>query len=258
MKLAGKVAIVTGSSFGIGKAIAITLAAEGASVVVNGRRSEPVERVVQRIKDDGGKVLGVAADITKNREVQGLVNTTLTTFGRVDIMVNNAGGTRFVPVTEFWVDIEEEDWDKTVELNLKGAFLCSKAVSKTMMEQSSGRIINISSQAGRRIHLGPSGQLPYNSSKAGLLGLTRALAIALGPYGITVNSVLPGMTLTEGFLQEWQAKTEGSREELLRQIPLRRLGKPEDVANVVAFLASDEGSYITGASIDVNGGAFMA
>jgi len=255
--LQNKVAIVTGSTLGIGKATAMAFAGAGAKVVVNGRRAELIQQVTQEIKEEGGKAIGVKADVINSREVNALVEETLAAFGRIDILVNNAGGPADAPVTEHYLDIPEEYWDKLVMLNLKGAFLCCQAVVKHMMAQKSGRIINISSGAARKVHGGRNGHLPYTVAKTGLLGFTRALALDLGPHGINVNTVLPGSTSSELFEKTWASRSEEERQSVLNQIPLRRIGKPEEIASVVLFLASDAASYITGASIDVNGGKHM-
>jgi len=257
MDFRNRVAIVTGSTLGIGNATVKAFARAGANVVVNGRRSELIQQVAQEIKEEGGKAIGVKADVTDSRQVGALVEETIAAFGRIDILVNNAGGPADAPVTEHYLDIPEEYWDKLVDLNLKGAFLCCRAVVKHMMAQRNGRIVNVSSGAARRIHGGSTGHLPYTAAKTGLLGLTRALALDLGPYGINVNAVLPGLTASELFEKTWALRTEEWRQAAVSQIPLRRIGKPEEIASVVLFLASDAASYITGASIDVNGGRYM-
>jgi len=257
MNFQNKVAIVTGSTLGIGNATVKAFARAGASVVVNGRRDELIQQVVQEIKKEGAKAIGVKADVTDSRQVSALIEETIASFGQVDILVNNAGGPADAPVTEHYLDIPEEYWDKLVDLNLKGAFLCCQAVVKHMMAQRSGKIVNVSSGAARRIHGGRTGHLPDTAAKTGLLGLTRALALDLGPYDINVNAVLPGSTTSELFEKTWASRTEEWRQAALSQIPLRRIGKPEEIASVVLFLASDAATYITGASIDVNGGRHM-
>ncbi len=252
-----RVAIVTGSTVGIGKATVKAFARAGTNVVVNGRRIELVEQVTREIIEEGGKAIGVKADVTDSGQVGALVEETLAAFGRIDILVNNAGGPANAPVTEHFLDIPEEYWDQLVDLNLKGAFLCCRAVVKHMMAQQSGKIVNISSGAARRVHGGAAGHLPYTAAKTGLLGFTRALALDLGPYGINVNTVLPGSTASELFEEKWALKSEEGKRTVVNQIPLRRIGRPEEIASVVLFLASDAASYITGASIDVNGGKHM-
>lgn len=252
MRLQGKTAIVTGSSRGIGRTIAMRMAREGAQVTVNGRNQD-VEAVAETIRATGGRALPVLGDVTEERAVQRMVEETLRAFGSIDILVNTAGGGG--PPTPL-EKIEPRDWEKEIRVNLTGAFLCSRAVIGKMKEQRYGRIINISSQAGR------SGSelagITYASAKAGLLGFTRQLARQVGPYGILVNAVAPGVILSgERIEKKWRERSEEERQEMLQAIPLGRLGGPEEVAAVVVFLASDEASYITGAVVDVNGGRFM-
>ena len=252
MRLSGKTAIVTGSSRGIGRAIALACAQEGARVVVNGR-NEDTKETARMILSRGREALAVIGDVTKEEDVSRLVDETLQAFGTVDILVNNAGGG--VPPQP----IEEVDlavWDREIRVNLTGAFLCSRAVIGEMKKKRWGRIINMSSQAGRS-----SSELAgiiYASAKAGLLGLTRQLARQVAPYGILVNAVAPGVILSgERIEKKWRERSDDEREEMLKAIPVGRLGKPEDVTPIVVFLASEEAGYITGAVIDVNGGRFM-
>lgn len=252
MRLQGKTAIVTGSSRGIGRAIALAMAKEGAQIVVNGRNKD-VEPVAEAIHSSGGKALAIMADVTKELDAQRLADSTLRAFGSIDILVNNAGGGSPKILIE---DIQIELWEQQIMVNLTGAFLCSRAVIPQMKKQGSGRIINMSSQGGR------SGSemaaTPYASAKAGLLGFTRQLAREAGPHGILVNSVAPGVILSgERMEKKWVARTDAERQEMLKAIPLGRLGKVEEIASVVVFLASEEASYISGAVIDVNGGRYM-
>jgi 3-oxoacyl-[acyl-carrier protein] reductase len=258
MDFKNRVAIVTGSTMGIGRATAMAFARAGANVVVNGRRIELIRHVTEEIKKEGGKAIGVKADVTDSGQVAALVDETIAAFGRIDILVNNAGGPADAPTVEHYLDIPEEYWDKLVDLNLKGAFLCCRAVVKYLMAQRSGKIVNIASGAARRVHGGVAGHLPYTAAKTGLLGFTRALALDLGPHGINVNTLLPGSTASELFEEKWATRSEASKQAVLSQIPLRRIGKPEEIASVVLFLASEGASYITGASIDVNGGKHMS
>jgi NAD(P)-dependent dehydrogenase (short-subunit alcohol dehydrogenase family) len=251
-RLSGKTAVVTGSSRGIGRAIALALAREGANVVVNGRR-EDVHAVAEEIRTAGGNAVSVIADVAAEEDVGRMVEETLRAFGSIHILVNNAGGG--APPTPL-EGIDPAAWEKGVKVNLTGAFLCSRAVISTMKEQRWGRIINMSSQAGR------SGSelsgISYASAKAGLLGFTRQLARQVAPYGVLVNAVAPGVILSgERIEKRWFARSEAERQEMLKAIPLGRLGRPEDVTPVVIFLASEEAGYITGAVIDVNGGRFM-
>lgn len=253
MRLAGKTAIVTGSSKGMGRTIAIALAREGAKVTVNGRDAKGVEAVAETIHSSGGKALPIVADVTKEIDIQRMVDETLRTFGSIDILVNNAGGGVSPILLE---DIQPELWEQQIKVNLTGAFLCSRAVIGQMKKQCSGRIINMSSQAGRSSS--ELAGIPYASAKAGLLGFTRQLAKEVGTYGILVNAVAPGIVLSgERIEKKWLERSDAERREMLKAIPLGRLGRPEEVAPVVVFLASEEASYISGAVIDVNGGRFM-
>ena len=245
--LEGRVAIVTGSSRGIGRAVAIELARQGCRVVVN-YRSEAVaaNEVVEAIVNEGGLALAVQADVTIASEAQALVDAAVAAFGTVDILVNNAGIARDMLLLR----MDERDWDAVLDTNLKGAFLCIKAVQKLFLKKRSGRIINIGSVVGLG---GNVGQANYAAAKAGLVGLTKSLAKEFGPRNITVNLVAPGFIqtdMTAKLSEELIAKT-------LEHTPLGRLGQPEDVARAVAFLASDAAAYITGQVLCVDGGMAM-
>lgn len=252
LRFSGKTAIVTGSSRGIGRAIALALASEGARVVANGR-NEDTKMVAELIRTRGGEAVAVPGDVTREEDVTRLINETLGTFGTVDILVNNAGGGGPPWPLE---QIDLDAWEREIRVNLTGAFLCSRAAIGEMKKKGWGRIINMSSQAGR------SGSelagLTYASAKAGILGFTRQLARQVAPYGILVNAVAPGVIMSgERIEKKWQERSEAERQEMLRAIPLGRIGTPEDVVPVVLFLASEGAGYITGAVIDVNGGRFM-
>lgn len=247
MRLAGKVAVVTGSSRGIGAAIARRLAAEGARVVLNCHASvEAAEAIANEIRQAGGEALVVAADVSRGEEAQRLIQETTARWDRVDILVNNAGVTR----DGLLMTMKEADWDAVLNTNLKSVFHCCKAVTRPMLRQRSGRIINITSVVGI---VGQAGQTNYAASKAGIIGFTKSLARELGSRGITVNCVAPGYiptALTDVLPEEM-------KQAILEQTPLKRLGQPEEVAAAVAFLASDEAAFITGHVLNVDGGLAM-
>lgn len=246
MRLAKKTAIVTGASRGIGRSIAMVLAEQGASVVLAGRNSALLEQVAQEIRSKGGQASPVTCDVTVNADVDRLINQGLSDFGRIDILVNNAGITQ----DTLLMRMSEEEWDSVLDTNLGSVFRCTKAVLRPMLRQRSGRIISISSVVGLT---GNPGQANYAASKAGLLGFTKSLAREVASRGITVNAVAPGyvdtdMTAVLGADQQ---------QKLLEGIPLGRMGRPEDIAHAVAFLASDEAGYITGQTLVVDGGLTM-
>ena len=246
MVLSEKVAVVTGASRGIGRLIAVDLARRGARVVASARNVEALDSLVAEITAGGGEALAVAADVAVAADADGLLAAAVQRFGRVDILVNNAGITR----DGLLLRMKEEDWDAVLDTNLKGAFLCTRAAAKVMSKQKYGRIINISSVVGE---MGNPGQANYCASKAGLLGLTKSVARELARRNVTVNAVTPGFVVTD----MTDALPEKARDELVSQIPLGRLGKPEDIAFCVAFLASDQAGYITGQVLGVNGGMHM-
>lgn len=243
----GKVALVTGASRGIGRAIAIALAEAGADVIVNYAGSQgAAEETVAAIEALGRKAVAIQANVGKADEAEQLVKSSLEQFGKIDILVNNAGITR----DNLIMRMKEEEFDQVIETNLKGVFNCLKAVTRPMMKQRSGRIINISSVVGQ---LGNPGQANYVAAKAGVIGLTKAAARELASRGITVNAVAPGFIETD----MTDALPEGTKEQLLTGIPLARLGRPEDIAKAVLFLASEDASYMTGQTIHVDGGMYM-
>jgi 3-oxoacyl-[acyl-carrier protein] reductase len=247
MTLKGKVALVTGGSRGIGRAICLRLAGAGAFVVVNYARNEEAARQTLRlIGETGGEAEALRFDVADHKAATEAIAALIKRKGRIDILVNNAGESR----DGLLVRMKEPDWDRVIDTNLKGAFNCCRAVAYTMMKQRSGRIVNVSSIVALS---GNAGQANYSASKAGLVGLTKSLARELAPRAICVNAVAPGLIDTD----MTSALTEAQREKVLSEIPLSRLGTPDDVAGVVLFLASDEAGYITGQVFGVNGGLYM-
>jgi 3-oxoacyl-[acyl-carrier protein] reductase len=247
-RLSGKVALVTAAGQGLGEAISKLFAREGASVAVTDINLAEAQRVGKEIEAGGGSALVLQADATRAQEVKDMVAKVLERWKTVDILVNAAGGFhRFAPITE----ISEEEWDRVIVVNLKTTFLCSQAVAAVMMEKKKGRIINIASGAG----LGPNPHaptyLPYAAGKAGVIGFTKVLARDLGVYGITVNAIAPGTTLTP---RVKKVRDAASIEKLIATNPMRALVEPEDTAEAVLFLASDASRYITGVTLNVNAG----
>jgi 3-oxoacyl-[acyl-carrier protein] reductase len=247
MLLANRVAVVTGASGALGRAIATALSAHGAAVVVNyARNAQAAEELVSTLVSKGGTALAVQADIATVEGADRLIKAAQEQFGRVDILVNNAGITRDMLLMR----LKEEDWDAVLDTNLKGVFLCTKAVTRPMLKARYGRIINIGSVSGL---VGVAGQANYSAAKAGMIGFTRAVARELGSRGITVNCVAPG-AIDAGMLVELG---EEQRQQYLKQIPLERFGTPEEVATTVLFLAGPGGDYITGQTLAVDGGLTM-
>ncbi|HET7875319.1 MAG TPA: 3-oxoacyl-[acyl-carrier-protein] reductase [Methylomirabilota bacterium] len=244
--LAGRVAVVTGGSRGIGLAIARLLAEDGASVVVSGRDARRLEAAAKELEASGAPVLAVPADAVRREDCDRLVDAAKERFGRIDVLVNNAGMTR----DQLLVRMKDDDWDQVMAINLRGVFLMTRAAGKVMMRQKGGRIINISSTAGA---MGNAGQVNYSAAKAGVIGLTKAAARELAHWHILVNAVAPGLIDTEMAA----AIPAEAREALIQQTPLKRVGTSREVAEVVRFLAGDGAAYITGQVIHVNGGLYM-
>ena len=241
-----KVAIVTGAGTGIGKAIALDLAARGCDLAICARRIEPLQETAAEIAKLGRKTFVASVDVTKGDAVQAFVADAVKALGKVDILVNNAGVTR----DNLLMRMSEEEWDAVLDTNLKGAFLFSKAVSRPMMKQRSGAIVNISSVVGL---IGNPGQCNYAASKAGLVALTKSMARELASRGVRVNAVAPGFIIS----QMTDALPEEAKSAMLAHIPAARFGEPADIAKAVAFLCSPDASYITGQTLSVNGGLAM-
>ncbi len=249
ISLEGKIALITGSSRGIGKAIALRLAGLKADIVVADvlpPTSDTAVEIIKEIEALSSKAVYVQADVSNESDVKNLIDKAVETFNRVDILVNNAGITR----DNLAMRLNESDWDAVLNINLKGTFLCSKAVMKPMMKQRSGSIINIASIIGL---IGNAGQVNYSASKAGVIAVTKSIAQEIGSRNITVNAIAPGFIQTN----MTDVLSEEIRSELLKRIPLNRLGTPEEVANLAAFLASDQARYITGQVFVIDGGMTM-
>jgi 3-oxoacyl-[acyl-carrier protein] reductase len=244
--LADRVAIVTGGTRGIGAAVARRLADDGAAVVVSGLDEDRLRRAVRELEASGASVVGVTADASRREDADRLIETARQRFGHIDILVNNAGITR----DGLLVRMKDEDWDRVLEVNLRGAFLATRAASKAMIRRKSGRVINIASAAGA---MGNAGQANYSAAKAGLIGLTKATARELAHWGILVNAVAPGLIETDMSA----AIPATAREALIAQVPLGRMGTAREVAEMVGFLAGDRATYVTGQVFHVNGGLYI-
>ncbi len=247
--LKNKVVIITGARRGMGKSHALSFAGAQAKVVVSDISLEDCQKVCDEIEKLGGEALAVKCDVTKKSEVEQLVKKTVDKFGRLDILVNNAGIAQFVP----FLEMTEEDWDRTLDINLKGYFLCSQAAAKEMVKQEAGGVIvNIASVAMGQVGVGFPNLVHYCASKGGIVGMTEAMALELAPYNIRVNVVSPGAIDTPmvGSIKD----DPKALEESLSRIPMKRMGKPEEVSNLVLFLASDKSSYMTGSTVVIDGG----
>jgi 3-oxoacyl-[acyl-carrier protein] reductase len=246
LELTGKVALVTGAAQGIGKAIALLLARNGADLVVSDINLDKAEETTKEIQALGRKALAVKVDVANLEDVERMVQTVMQQFHQIDILVNNAGIAR----DKLILRMTEEDWDAVLDVNLKGTFNCTKAVIRHMLKQKSGRIVNIASVVGE---MGNAGQANYSASKAGVIGFTKTIAREFAQRGINVNAIAPGYIETP----MTDALPEKVKEELKRMIPMERLGRPEEIAEAVLFLVSASSNYITGQVLNVNGGIYM-
>lgn len=246
MELTGKVALVTGAAQGIGKAVALLLARNGADMVVSDINFEKAQETVKEVETIGRKAMAMKVDVSNFNDVDQMTKAILERFGKIDILINNAGIAR----DKLILRMTEEDWDAVIDINLKGTFNCTKAVLKQMIKQKTGKIVNIASVVGE---MGNAGQSNYAASKAGVIGLTKTIAREVAQRGINVNAIAPGYIETS----MTDALPEKAKEELKRLIPLERLGRPEDVAHAVLFLVLEASSYITGQVLNVNGGLYM-
>ncbi|MFH1841456.1 MAG: SDR family NAD(P)-dependent oxidoreductase [Candidatus Nealsonbacteria bacterium] len=245
MHLKGKVAIITGARRGMGKSHALLFAKAGAKVVVSDINQEECQKVIDEMEGEG---ISIKCDVTNKKDVEEMVKKTVEKFGKIDILVNNAGIVAFKP----FVDLTETEWDKILDINLKGQFLCAQAVAKEMVKQKSGAIVNIASVEMGQVGSGMPNIVHYCASKGGVVAMTEALAVELAPYNIRVNAVSPGAIDTP--MAQSVKEDSNILEATLAKIPMRRFGKPEEVSNLVLFLASDLASYITGSTVIIDGG----
>ena len=246
--LKNKVVVITGARRGMGKADALLFAQKGAKVVVSDISQEDCQKVVDEIEKKGGEALAVKCDVSKKEEVDNLFEKTIEKFGRVDVLVNNAGIAEFKP----FLEMTEQEWDRTLDINLKGYFLCAQAAAKEMAKQKSGVIVNIASVAMGQVGVGFLNIVHYCASKGGIAAMTEAMALELAPYNIRVNAIAPGMIETP--MLDPIKQDPKAMEGILARVPLGRMGKPEEIADLVVFLASDKSSYITGSIIIIDGG----
>jgi NAD(P)-dependent dehydrogenase (short-subunit alcohol dehydrogenase family) len=246
--LKGKVAIITGARRGMGRSHALTLARAGAKVVVADISFEDCQKVVDEIKKNRGEAIAIKCDVTKKEEVDKMVKAAIDKWGKVDILVNNAGICQFKP----FLELTEEEWDRTLDINLKGYFLCAQAAAKEMVKRKSGVIVNIASVAMGQLGMGFQNLAHYCASKGGIVAMTETLALELAPYNIRVNAISPGMIETP--MIDPIKSDPKAMEATLAQVPMHRAGKPEEVSDLVLFLASDASSYMTGSTVVIDGG----
>jgi len=248
MDLTGKVAIVTGAKRGMGRTHALALSKAGAKVLLADISKEDCEKVAEEIEKAGGESLAVKCDVTNKKEVEEMVRTAVEKWGKLDILVNNAGIAQFFP----FLEITEEDWSRTIDINLKGYFLCAQAAAREMAKQKAGAIVNVASVAMGQVGVGFPNLAHYCASKGGIVAMTEAMALELAPYNIRVNAVSPGAIETP--MVDPLKQDSRTTEATLSRVPMKRFGKPEEVSDLVLFLASDDASYMTGSTVVVDGG----
>ncbi|MFH1462487.1 MAG: SDR family NAD(P)-dependent oxidoreductase [bacterium] len=248
LDLTGKVAVVTGARRGMGKSHALLLAKAGAKVVVSDVSEEECQAVVEKIEKNKGEALAVKCDVTKKQEVDNMIRLVLEKWGRIDILVNNAGIVEFKP----FLDLTEEEWDRTLDINLKGYFLCAQAAAREMAKQKEGVIVNVASVEMGQVGGGMPGIVHYCASKGGVVAMTEALAVEFAPFNIRVNAIAPGAIDTP--MAEATKQDPKVLEGVLAKVPMKRMGRPEEVSNLILFLASDASSYMTGSTVVIDGG----
>jgi NAD(P)-dependent dehydrogenase (short-subunit alcohol dehydrogenase family) len=254
MRFDKKVAIVTAAANGIGKAASKIFAKEGARLVAVDINSQGLEELTKEIEDEGGTIIPVEVNVLENQPVNELAEFVISRFNKIDILVNAVGGSTIIPNSTSTVDnLSLDDWDKIIQFNLKGTFLCTSVIIKQMKKQGHGKIVNISSDAAHSMG-DPSSA--YVAAKAGVMAFTKKIAREAGPYGVNCNAIAPSVTLSERVGPRWKQRSEKNKEQILQEIPLRRVSLPEDQAKVIAFLASEDSDYVTGVTIDTSGGRY--
>ena len=257
MRFQGKVAIVTAAANGIGKATSRILAREGAQLVAVDINSEALIDLTKEIESEGGDITTLEANVLEPNQVLDLVDSVVDRFHKIDILVNAVGGSTIIPNSTASVDnLSLDDWDKIIQFNLRGTFLCTSAVTRQMKKQGNGKIVNISSDAAHGGNLMGDPSSAYVAAKAGIMAFTKKVAREAGPYGVTCNAIAPSVTLSERVGPRWEQRSEENKHQILEAIPLRRVAQPEDQAKVIAFLASGDADYVTGVTIDTSGGRY--
>ena len=257
MRFENKVAIVTAAANGIGKATAKILAREGAQLVAVDKNSEALTELTKNIEKDEGNITPLEIDVLEVKKVQDLVDSVVARFNKIDILVNAVGGSSIIPNSTAPVDnLSLNDWDKIIQFNLTGTFLCTSAVISQMKKQGYGKIVNLSSDAAHGGNLMGDPSSAYVAAKAGIMAFTKKVAREAGPYGVTCNAIAPTVTLSERVGPRWEQRSKENKQQLLEAIPLKRVAQPEDQAKVIAFLASEDANYVTGVTIDTSGGRY--